>query len=117
MSGLSYPSASTFPNTDSDASRIARMDPQACLRGLFQSPHPLPRGAAENAVLSWLIALPQEIDPARAAAMLGTLPPFAEADPQSGETGRLTALLREIACYPAERLGASRRRRLRIAQA
>ena len=117
MSGLSYPDSGAFPTADSDAFLISRIDPQACLRGLFQSPHPLPRGAAEDAVLSWLITLPQGIDPARAAAKLGTLPPFAGVDPGTGEAGRLTALLREIARYPAEKLAASGRRRLRIAQA
>lgn len=116
MSGLAYPDSATqdsFASTvlSTDVQKITKLDPQNCLGGLFQCGTPLPVGAAEDAVLSWLMTLPDAMDPARAAAVLGQMPLFAQAD--QGETGRLATLLREIAQYPAEKLASGRRRRPR----
>ncbi|WP_420724500.1 hypothetical protein [Hwanghaeella sp. LZ110] len=116
MSGLAYPDYAALEHFTStvqstDFQKITKLDPQNCLSGLFQCGTPLPVGAAEDAVLSWLITLPDAMDPARAAAILGRMPLFAQAD--QGETGRLATLLREIAQYPAERLASGRRRRPR----
>ncbi|NMM44460.1 hypothetical protein HH303_08210 [Rhodospirillaceae bacterium KN72] len=98
---------SLYPS-DSVASPVAIADPQQCLTALFEMDTTLPDGFAETAILSWLISLPSEIDPARAAATLGSLPRIAGA--QGGETGRISQLLREIARYPAEKLAATGRR-------
>ena len=95
-------------SSDSMASPVAIADPQQCLTALFEMDTTLPDGFAETAILSWLISLPSDTDPARAAAALGTLPRIAEA--QGGETGRISELLKEIARYPAEKLAATRRR-------
>ncbi|MDF1747808.1 MAG: hypothetical protein P1V34_02930 [Alphaproteobacteria bacterium] len=115
MRGLACPEfglAETPSSTVSSLENISKLDPQNCLGGLFVCGTPLSPGAAEDAILSWLITLPDAMDPARAAAVLGRMPPFAQAD--HGETGRLATLLREIAQYPAEKLSAGRRRRTRI---
>lgn len=88
---------------------LSLVDPHHLIRSLFQTERPLPKGTAENAVLSWLIALPSGVDPAKAAAVLEELPGIANA--ATGETGKLRGLLREIARYPADRLSKARRRR------
>ena len=98
---------SLYP-TDSSVSPAAIADPQQCLTALFEMETTLPDGFAETAILSWLISLPSETDPARAAATLGSLPRIAGA--RGGETGRISELLKEIARYPAEKLAATRRR-------
>lgn len=91
-------------------SRLSDVDPQHCLAAVYAADAPLPRGTAEDAVLSWLITLPDGIDPAHAAAAIGRLPDVPNAI--DGEAARLTALLKQIAAYPATRLPPSRRRRL-----
>jgi hypothetical protein len=71
-------------------------------------PHPRPEadGAAELAVLRWVLSLPAGLDPAVAARAL--LARTNQGGPrqteQPGLSSRLLELLEEIATYPAERL-------------
>lgn len=97
-----------FPAAKAD---IAAFDPGQSLSALFLAEEPLPRGAAEGAILSWLLALPDGTDPARAAQVLGENAPFSNAD--AGEAGKASQLLKQIAQFPAEKLSRPRRRRIR----
>lgn len=89
-------------HTGGDA--LHRLDPRACLQALCAHPD-APRGVAEDALLGWLIALPDGVDPADAARELSDHRMFRGTGP---EGGRLRALLREVAAHPAHSL--SRRR-------
>ncbi|MEC9265946.1 MAG: hypothetical protein VX464_07805 [Pseudomonadota bacterium] len=102
----SVPSA--FPAAEID---ITAFDPGQSLSALYMAEEPLPRGAAEGAILSWLLALPDGTDPARAAQILREMSPFSDAS--GGEAGKASELLRQIAQFPAERLARPRRRRVR----
>jgi hypothetical protein len=93
------------------ARRLADFDPRGQLRA-FVTAGPASGATAEEAVLSWLISLPDGVDPARAAAGLGELPHFTAG--AEGEADRLTRLLREIAAWPAERLPTARRSGRRV---
>lgn len=74
----------------------------------MQTAGPLPRGTAEDAILSWLLSVPDQIDPAEAA---GTMLELSIFDPnKDGEAGRMARLLRQVAEYPAGRLAPARRR-------
>ena len=91
----------------------ARLDPTAALRTLLARERP-PRGLAEDALLGWLIALPDAVDPAEAARELTALPAL-EAARRGGrhgtapaEAGRLVELLAQVAASPSAAL--SRRR-------
>lgn len=104
---------SLVPNA---ARQLAAFDPRSQLRAFIQSPRE--SGAtAEEALLSWLVSLPSDVDPARAAKCLGELPPFvAQGDGGGGahgdgedEAARLTSLLREVAAWPKDRLPTGRR--------
>lgn len=90
---------------------IAAFDPGQSLSALFLAEEPLPRGAAEGAILSWLLSLPDGTDPAWAAKVLGQTSPFADAS--AGEAGKASELLRQIAQFPADKLSRPRRRRIR----
>lgn len=91
---------------------LIRNDPKNCLAALFEAPVPLPRGTAEEALLAWLVTLPEGIDPAHAASELGTVAPFVGKERRMGcEAERLCALLEEIALYPSDRLAPPTRRR------
>ncbi|HVJ32381.1 MAG TPA: hypothetical protein VND94_04630 [Terriglobia bacterium] len=72
------------------------------------------RIASHANLLSWIIALPPGLDPADAAASVLAY--------QQHQTNRilspsLTALLQNVACYPAQRLAQMRSSRRRIAPA
>lgn len=97
---------SAIRSLDQDLSLI---DPHHLIRSLFKAENPLPKGTAEDAILSWLIALPTGVDPANAAKTLSRLP--LPSDAVTGEAAKVKALLREITAFPAERLSQARRRR------
>jgi hypothetical protein len=86
---------------------LRRLDPSASLRALFALDDP-PEGLAEEALIGWLIALPDGVDPADAARALFHLP----ADRcHSAEAERLSGLLEQVARFPAASLSRRRRRR------
>jgi hypothetical protein len=72
---------------------------------------------AEEAVLAWLMRLPMDVDPARAAADLLPRLPRAAADTMDTRGARVLALLDEIQAYPVRRLHGMPRRRHRPAGA
>jgi hypothetical protein len=112
MRTLTAPESQLSPHRSYRCQTLLRNDPRNCLGSLFEAPIQLPRGTAEDALLAWLVTLPDGVDPARAASELGTVAPFATPDEaEGGETGRLRALLAEIARHPAGRLPPATRRR------
>jgi len=87
---------------------LAMVDPRHILSALAQSEVALPRGTAEDALLSWLLSVPEQIDPAEAA---GTMLELSIFEPDwDGEAGRMALLLRQVAEFPAHKLPPARRR-------
>jgi hypothetical protein len=90
--------------------KLAAEDPQGALRmalaGEFDPTIP-----PEDMVLSWLLRLPGELDPAIAARHV-----IATADSSSVANPRLLTLLAEVASWPAARLRQLGRARMRTTQ-
>lgn len=63
-------------------------------------------GPARDALLSWMLRLGEDIDPATAARTLLARYGLGEGAVPGGACGELVALLRETARYPQSRLGA-----------
>src|SRR5687767_3171212 len=85
---------------------LAADDPHGALRQALAAPLD-PLLTAEDVVLGWLLHLPGDVDPALAANRILAA---------SGIAGlgneRLSRLLTDIACWPADRLRHLQRRRL-----
>ena len=67
-------------------------------------------GPAEDVLLSWILKLDPDLDPAAAAAVLVRHYGVAEGPLPPGESGKLIRLLRETAAAPSAGKAAGRRR-------
>lgn len=84
-------------------------DPHQILTPFLLGERLLQARQAEEAVLSWLVLLGDDVDPALAAARMGDLP-----DPVENEgAARLRVLLKQISEYSAAKRPQARRRRAR----
>ncbi len=88
------------------------LDPQLYLSNLAVAVSPA-EGSAKAAMMAWVLALPEGMDPANAAKRLLDLPLFSGIEPSKGEAGRLIELLRQISHFPREKLGRMQRGRRR----
>ena len=70
-------------------------------------------GFPEDILLSWVLSLPPDLDPAAAANRLLDRYGIREGTAPDGAIGRVWSLLRETARFPEGRLGASARRQRR----
>ena len=91
---------------------LRAFDPQLYLANLAVALAPV-EGAAKAAIMAWILELPDDIDPACAAARLLDLPLFSGVGPEAGEATELIDLLRQVSLYPRDRLGRVRRGRRR----
>ncbi len=70
-------------------------------------------GSAEDIILSWVLRLDDERDPAAAAKALLRAYGHAEGPPPEGLAGRIVEMLRQTAASPRDRLKKPNRRRRR----
>ncbi|HXH02039.1 MAG TPA: hypothetical protein VNN09_01845 [Candidatus Competibacteraceae bacterium] len=98
-----------------DANRLLLdlYDPKAVLRQALSAGPGWAAPSAHDYLLIWLVGLPADIDPARAAGSVLPLL-FPGGSTGKGLDAQLYGLLQSVACYPRDALaGWPRRRRLR----
>lgn len=91
---------------------LRRFDPKLYLSNLAVAVSPV-KGSAKAALMAWMLELPCDMDPARAASGLLDLPLFSGIEEDEGEASELVGLLRQVSRFSRETLAAMPRGRRR----